>query len=704
VSHFAFRVLKRFGVFAVLLALSARADEKQILFGDLHVHTTYSFDAVLLSLPTFGGDGAHPPDDACDFARYCSRLDFFSINDHAESVTENRWAKTKEAIRHCNARFADPDHADLMAFTGWEWTQMGDTAETHYGHKNVMFLGTEENELPARPISALGKENQVSGLKKFLAGSLQIFKPLRNMWGYADLFSLMGQLGTMNDCPENTDVHNMPAKCRDTALTPDVLFRKLDQWGFDYLVIPHGVTWGVHSPPGSSLDAQLTPALYRPDRQRLLEVYSGHGNGEVFRNFPEPNETCSPPTKNYYPCCWRAGEIMRSRCGNLPTDECNRRVDEAKRLALVNGEDPYSVFPDARIEEWLDCDQCRNCFKPAFLYRPKNSAQYGLALSDFDHRDVSGRPLRYDWGFIASSDNHSARAGTGYKQFARKYMTEASGLHSERLERLIQEKPEDEQMPHEKEKRGALVELLDVERGSSFYYLGGLVAVHATEKSRQAVWQSLQRKEVYATSGPKILLWFDLVNDRSGRVPMGGTTEISRNPRFHVKAQGSFVQKPGCPDDSIRELGRKKIERLCRGECYNPSDTRLPIESVEIVRIRPQSYRGEKVAPLIEDPWRRVPCPHGKDVCEFEFEDPDFKKQARDTVYYVRALQSATPAVNGGNYRAQFENGVVQSIRPCYGSTRKTAATDDCLSPVQERAWSSPIHVNWKKSVPASAR
>lgn len=34
-----------------------QAGEKQILFGDLHVHTTFSFDAFSISLPMYQGEG-----------------------------------------------------------------------------------------------------------------------------------------------------------------------------------------------------------------------------------------------------------------------------------------------------------------------------------------------------------------------------------------------------------------------------------------------------------------------------------------------------------------------------------------------------------------------------------------------------------------------------------------------------------------------
>jgi hypothetical protein len=695
------------------LGRSEPGSEKRILFGDLHVHSTYSIDAFVFALPLFGGEGARPPADACDFARYCAGVDFFSMNDHAEGLTPERWRATIESVRECNARAGDPASPDLVAFMGYEWTQAGATPETHYGHKNVIFRGLSDDELPARPITSLpdGTMGRARGI-----GAMGVFEALPRVGGeYADFLWLVRRMAETPDCERGVHSRQLPDDCRENAATPAELFRKLRQWGLDPLVIPHGLAWGIHAPPGARLDNQLTQANHDAERQRLLEVYSGHGNSEEFRARPDLTRdlsVCPEPTAEHLACCWRAGEIVRSRCGDAPAAECEARVARARELALEAGVAPHLVLPDTRPEDWLDCDQCRDCFKPAMNLRPGETAQYAIALSSFhepgkdepgkdepgnDELDGAGAARRFRFGFIASSDNHGSRPGTGYKQYARREMTDARGMASPFFDRLTrwwvwgrQRDPSQAQPAPQSQERG-LRGLLDVEREGSFMYPGGLVAVHSRGRDRDAIFDALEAREVYGTSGPRILLWFDLLNGPAGPVPMGAAVQMTGTPRFEVRAAGSFVQQPGCSQESRSALGAERLELLCRGECYRPGDERRRIARIEVIRVRPQMRPGELVAGLIEDPWRVLPCPADPAACTVHFEDPDF---TRDSVYYVRALEEPSPAINGANLRTRFDaKGNALRTDPCFGSYR-TAPDDDCLAPVKERAWSSPIFVD----------
>jgi hypothetical protein len=229
---------------------------------------------------------------------------------------------------------------------------------------------------------------------------------------------------------------------------------------------------------------------------------------------------------------------------------------------------------------------------------------------------------------------------------------------------------------------------------------GGLAAVHSDGRSREDIWQALKRKEVYGTSGDRILLWFDLSNAGDGRpsvpVPMGGTAVMAGSPRFTVRAVGAFKQKPGCPATAAQALGAERLSKLCKAECYHPSDERKLITRIEVVRIRPQARAGEPVDDLIQDPWRVLPCAPNPAGCAVEFDDPEFAAAARHTVYYVRAIEEPSPAVNAGQLRCEYdEAGNCLRVHPCYGDYR-TPASDDCLAPIEERAWSSPIYVDYR--------
>ena len=688
----------------------------QILFGDLHVHSSISLDAFNMTLPLAGGEGVHPVADACDFARYCSSLDFFSINDHAVNISSKLWRNTRESIRQCNA-LSNPQNPDLVAFLGYEWTQVGGTPEDHYGHKNVVFLETDDDKVPTHPVAAkppVGGQSEADFLPQLDQKLLLPLIDFRHFGEYMGFNRYIDDIAAHYElpCAVGTPYADLHEDCMAQAKTPAQLFKMLDEWGGESLVIPHGNTWGSYTPSGTTWDKQLVGAMHDPERQKLFEIYSGHGNSEHYRNWrqltfnAEGKRECPPVTEAFYPGCRRAGDIVYERCQeqDLTEGECDKRAATA-RQNYVDSIDrtAFMSIPDTSVEDWQDSAQCKDCFLPSYELRPGGSAQYALAIRNFTDEN---NPRRFDFGFIGSSDNHYARPGTGYKEFSRSGMTEAwTSQQPELVEMLTQADSSEgrasrawrDVSAREKMRAG----IMAFERQASYFYTGGLVAVQSQGRTREDIWQALQEGHVYATSGERILLSFDMLQADHGsqskepvRASMGGDTVSTENPRFRVKAVGAFEQRPGCPDYSLESLGPEALQSLCHGECYNPTEKRQLITRIEVVRIRPQNFKGEAVDQLIEDKWKVHDCPVDQSGCVFEFEDAEFDIGKRDTLYYVRAISEPKPLINGQNLKAQYnERGEFLSSTPC-----DTQTGGDCLGENEPRAWSSPIFVAYSKS------
>tara|TARA_B100001057_G_scaffold273911_1_gene274208 strand:+ start:271 stop:2469 length:2199 start_codon:yes stop_codon:yes gene_type:complete len=683
-------------------SISEKSDEKIILFGDLHVHTTYSLDAFLGNLPILEGEGTHPVSDACNFARFCANLDFFSINDHAEYLTRREWTETIESLRNCSDVSSEVDGSGIIPFLGWEWTQTSLDVDKHYGHKNVILKSLEEN-VPERPIGAPDHKffkSIVDAPSYALFGAM--LYDYENMSDYFNYRQRQLIIRNLKSCDEDVHVKDLPLDCLESAEEPSDLYRKLEEWDTDSLVIPHGSAWGNTSPPMATWENQLDRKNHNPKFQNLIEIFSGHGNTEEFRNWEAFNEVngkfdCPAPTEDYLPDCFQAGEIIRERCriSAGSEEECNLRAEEARENFTSANPFGLLTIPNLKPEELLDSGQCRDCYLPAFDYRPRSSVQYALALRDFSGNETQS----FRFGFIGSSDNHSSRPGVGYKEIDRLRNTDSKYKSSNKLNSLTQSS-DDYAIPRSQEIN--LEQMIDRmkpsqgERIASFLYTGGLIATHVEQKNRDSIWTSLNEREVYATSGERILLWFELINHPSGDlIPMGSETYMQENPRFKVRALGSQKQAQGCSKGS--EIDKSYLEKLCNGECFNPVDERNNISRIEIVRIRPQSYPNEPIETLIEDSWMVFECDPSQEGCVVEFEDANFLDANREIIYYVRAIQEPSKAIGAANLACEFDDsGKCKKVNLCGDVNGQ--GEGDCLFESEERAWSSPIFIRYSQN------
>jgi len=244
-------------------------------------------------------------------------------------------------------------------------------------------------------------------------------------------------------------------------------------------------------------------------------------------------------------------------------------------------------------------------------------------------------PLKF--GVIGSSDSHNATSPSDEKGYTGKLpmMDGSAGLRT-----------------------GAAGLGLDKMTPARKWGSGGLAAVWAPENTREALFDAMQRRETFATSGPRIVVslfagWgfpegtaasanFDAIARENG-VPMGsslpemsGSDSDDRNPptpQFVVVAERDPI---GANLDRIQMIkGWVDSTGQSHERIYDLawSDGR---------RVQPDTGRLEEVGSTVDPSTASYENSIGAPQLRAQWSDPDFDSD-QEAFYYVRVLEIPTP-------------------------------------------------------------
>jgi hypothetical protein len=213
------------------------------------------------------------------------------------------------------------------------------------------------------------------------------------------------------------------------------------------------------------------------------------------------------------------------------------------------------------------------------------------------------------------------------------------------------------------------------------YNLGGLAAVWAEENTRDSLFDSLRRREVYATSGPRMTVrlfaGWDLPKDLCNTdalvstgyakgVPMGSDlperTDGTKGPSFVVSAMR---------DVGTSEHPGNALQRIQIIKGWSDLDGTFHQQVVDVA--------GDKNnGALVDTNTCEVSGPGANQLCSV-WTDPAFDPKQR-AVYYARVFENPSC-----RYSTRICNAAAPDKKP-------TGCADPTIQKtIQERAWTSPI-------------
>ena len=219
---------------------------------------------------------------------------------------------------------------------------------------------------------------------------------------------------------------------------------------------------------------------------------------------------------------------------------------------------------------------------------------------------------------------------------------------------------------------------------NALYGASGLAAVWAEENTRESIYRAFRRKEVFATSGPRIALRFfagysfdkTMLDSADGvqrayaaGVSMGGNLEGAGGDG---EAPGFIVMASADPESA--PLQRLQVIKGWIDGDGNTHEDVIDVACANGATVNPDTKRCPDNGARVD----LTDCSINPDTGAWQlsvlWHDPDFQPEQR-AFYYARAIEN--PSCRWSTWDA-LRAGV--EPRP------------DLARTLQERAWSSPIH------------
>jgi hypothetical protein len=596
-------------------------------FGDLHVHTEYSFDAY-----AFGTVAS--PDDAYRYAqgeaidhpagfqvKLTKPLDFYAVTDHAMFL-----GAVKEAADTSTAFSQLPHVQALHGLNDPERRNLDTMVERVEAFRTFLpdtLFGIAEGRVDEEAVNQIAR----NAWSDIIASAESNYRPGRftTFVGY-EYTSSADDRGNLHRNVIFRDTDKLPAMpfSRFHSQNPEGLWRWMDGLraeGIESLAIPHnangsnGQMFKMVDWAGDPLDDEYASRRIR--NEPVIELTQIKGSSETHPLLSDSDE-------------WADFEIMPYRVG---TSLQSKVRGSYAREALKNG----------------------------------------LALAE------AGIVNAYQFGFVGATDTHTAAASLEEETF----FSKAGILDSVPALRGSVPLPAD--LAEIVAAAGRLrVEEIDGKRYATGSYeswgAGGLTGVWAENNDRESIYRAFRRKETFATSGPRmqvrLFAGYDL-DESMLQEDAGLAQAYERSVSMGSELLPAEDRVPTLLAWASRDAASAPLQRLqiIKGWIEN-SETQEQVYDVACsdgLAVDPLTHRCPDNGAKVD----LADCSISQDVGAGElyaaWSDPDFDPGQR-AFYYVRALEN--PTCRWSTWDA---------VRA------RVAPRSDLKATLQERVWSSPI-------------